>query len=350
VRRTPRAVYEGMTRGDLIDALVAAEAEPSPNNVRRLEQLEVERAELEEQLRILRERSERAEIARATFADLFANAPAPYCVLDRNGVIEDANDAAATLFCMDAGALERAQLFHVVDVAERQTLLAHLARCLDERLRVSCELTMVVRGRGEICVQLVSTPRLRREGWADACRTIFHDVTRTRRAAAASEFLAHLDDAFGDSVETNDAASAIARACVPTLGDAVFVDLICDDGAPPLRRAGLALEGRHAAARETMARHAEDPSWLRYVQRVLETRAAVFEPSSGAAFSTEIPAKAFLLVPLIGRNKPIGVLGALRMDEGAYTVEQLELAHHLARRAARTLETTLALGSPSSAR
>lgn len=342
VKQTPRAVYEGMTRGELIDALAAAEAEPSANNVRRLQQLEVERAELEEQLRVVRERSDRAEIARARFADLFASAPSAYCVLDRDGVIEDANDAASTLFCVDASALVRARLLHVVTIAERQTLLAHLARCIDERLRVSCELTMVVRGRGEIRVQLVSTPRLRSEGWADACRTIFHDVTRTHRAAAASEFLAHLDDAFGDSIETDDAASAIARACVPMLGDAAFVDLLCDDGVP-VRRAGLALESRHASSREPIARHAEDPSWLPYVRRVLETRSAVFEPSSGAAFSTEIAAKAFLLVPLISRNKPLGVLGALRMDEGAYTIDHLELAHRLARRAARALETTLAL-------
>ena len=342
-KRTPRAVYEGMTRGELIDALAAAEAEPSPNNVRTLEALESERASLEEQLRILRERTERAEYARAAFADLFTHAPLAYCVLDRNGNIEDANDAAATLFCTTQAALDRAQLTHVVAIAEKQTFMNHLARCLDERLRVSTELTMVVRGRGEIAVQIVSSPRVRHEGWADACRTIIHDVTRARRAAAATALLAHVDDAFCDAVAADDAASAVAKACVPMLGEAAFVDLICDDGAP-LRRAGLALEPRHAASRDPISRHADDPGWFRYVQRVLETRDSVFEPSSAAAFSTTIAAKAFLLVPLFGKQKPLGVLGALRMDEGAYTVDQLELAHQLARRAARAIDTAIALG------
>lgn len=343
-KRTPRAVYEGMTRGELIDALASAEAEPSPNNVRRLEALESERATLEEELRLLREKNERAEISRARFADLFAQAPLAYCVMDRNGTIEDANEAAATLFCTSASALEHAQLTHVVGIAEKQTFANHIARCMDERLRVSSELAMVVRGRGEIAVQMVSTPRVRHDGYPDACRTIFHDVTRARRAVAMSEFLAHLDDAFGDATETDDTATAIARACVPMLGEAAFVDLICDD-VPSLRRAGLALEGRHAGAREPIAKQAEDSGWCRYVQRVLETRDAVFEPSSGAAFSTTIAAKAFLLVPLVGKRKPIGVLGALRMDEGSYTVEQLELAHHLARRAARAIDTAMALAT-----
>lgn len=331
-----------MTRGELIDALAAAEAEPSPNNVRRLDALESERAALEEELRLLRERHARAELARESFADLFAQAPLAYCVIDRNGTIEDANDAAAILFCTSAGALEHAQLTHVVTVAEKQTFQDHIARCMDERLRVSSELTMVVRGRGEIAVQMVSTPRVRHDGWPDACRTIFHDVTRARRAVAVSEFLAQLEDAFGDASQTDDAATAVARACVPMLGDAAFVDLICDDGAP-LRRAGLAIEPRHAPSREPIARHADEPGWHRYVQHVLESRAAVFEPSSAAAFSTTIAAKAFLLIPLVGKHKALGVLGALRMDEGAYTVEQLELAHHVARRAARAIDTALAL-------
>ncbi len=336
-KRTPRAVYEGMTRADLIDAITAAAADPSPNDVRRLVTLEAEHAALEEQMRLLRERSERAEIARTRFSDLFAQAPLAYCVLDRDGTIQEANDAAATLFCVTDQALDGAQLAHVATIAEKQTLSNHLARCMDERLRVSCELTMVVRGRGELVVQIVSTPRMR-DGRADACRTIFHDVTRVRRATAVNEFLAHVDDAFGDPTHTDGAATAVARACVPMLGAAVFVDLICDDGAP-LRRAGLALGPRHVASRELIAQHADDPSWHRYVQRILESRDAVFEPSSAAAFSTTIAAKAFILVPLVGKRRPLGVLGALRMDEGGYTVEQLELAHHLARRAARLIET-----------
>ena len=203
---------------------------------------------------------------------------------------------------------------------------------------------MVVRGRGEIVEQMVSTPRMRQEGWADACRVIFHDVTRARRAVAVSEFLAHLDDTLGDVAEMNDAASAVARACVPMLGEAAFVDLVCDDG-PAVRRAGLALAPSHAPVRDPIARHADDPDGHRYVQRVLESCESVFEPSSAAAFSTDVPAKGFLLVPLVARNKPLGVLGALRLEEGAYTVEQLELAHHLARRAARVIDTTLALGA-----
>src|SRR5438067_654078 len=109
-KRTPRSVYEGMTRAELIDALASAEAEPSPVNVRRLEAFETEHTALEEELRLLREKSQRSEVARATFADLFTQAPLAYCVLDRNGTIVDANDQAATLFCASASSLAGAQL------------------------------------------------------------------------------------------------------------------------------------------------------------------------------------------------------------------------------------------------
>ncbi|HEX4516474.1 MAG TPA: PAS domain-containing protein [Polyangiaceae bacterium] len=344
--RTPRAVYESMARGDLIDALVRAEAEPLPHDARRLEALLAEHVALAEELRLARERSERAEIARATFADLFAQAPLAYCVLDRNGTIEDANDATATLFCTSSSALAGAKLVHLVELVEKQTFANHIAHCMEDRARVLSELTMTVRGRGEIAVQMVSTPRVRENGWVDACRTIFHDVTRARRASAASEFLARLDDAFGDAAPTDDAATAIAHACIPMLGHAAFVDLVCDDRTS-LRRAGLALEARYETARDSITHQADDPGWHRYVARVIETGSTVFEPSSAAAFSTTVAARAFLLVPLVGKRKTLGVLGALRMDEGAYTVEQLELAYRLARRAARAIDNAITLGAAS---
>jgi hypothetical protein len=154
-----------------------------------------------------------------------------------------------------------------------------------------------------------------------------------------SDFLAQLDDAFGESSTADDAATAIARACVPMLGDVAFVDLICANGIP-LRRAGLALVARHIGALESMAKHAADPEWHRYVQHVLETGNAVFEPASASAFSHTISAKAFVLVPLVGKHGIVGVLGALRMDEGAYTVDHLELVHQVARRAVRAIDAS----------
>ena len=339
--KTPRSVYESMTRGELIDALCAADAQPSANNVRTLERLEQERGALEEELRVLRERSERAEIARARFADLFEHAPVAYVVLDRNATIKEANAGAAALLCTTTASLEDAPLLHVATIEEKQTLLDHIARCMDERLRVVTDLKMSVRGRGEVAVQFVSTPRTSPKGWVDSVRTVLYDVTRTRRAADVAQFLAQVNDFFGDALDADGTALAVARACVPVLGDAAFVDF-CDDGAFS-RRAGSAIATAHSAHREAMEKHAADPEWRRYVERVVREKTHVFDPSSAAAFGAAISAKGFVLVPLVGRERVLGVLGALRIEGRGYSLEELELAQNVARRAARAIDDAYVL-------
>ena len=329
-----------MTRGELIEALMKAEADPSPTNIRRLAFLEEERNELQEQLRVLRERSELAETAHANFADLFTRAPVPYCVLNRKLEVEEANDAAATLFCASSPVLHGARLTRVVSIQEESTFENHVARCIDERLRVHDEVTMVVRGRGQLNVQVVSTPRVRDDGLVSGCRTIFCDVTRIRRASVMSEFLARTDDLFFDRADLDETVKAITDACVPILGDAVFVDMV---RGPALRRASLTLDEHHVSTREPLELQAHEPTWHAYVRRVLEANEMIFEPSTAAAFSSAMLAHGFLLVPLVGRYRPLGVLGAIRLSQGAYTVDQFKLAHQVARRASRAIEAALAL-------
>ncbi|HEY2368286.1 MAG TPA: GAF domain-containing protein, partial [Polyangiaceae bacterium] len=193
-----------------------------------------------------------------------------------------------------------------------------------------------VRGRGEIAVQLVSTPRTSPKGWAESVRTVLYDVTRTRRAADVAQFLAQVNDFFGDALDADGTAAAVARACVPVLGDVAFVDF-CDDGAFA-RRAGAAIAPEHSVHREALEKHAADTAWRRYVERVVREKSPVFDPSSAAAFGAAIPAKGFVLVPLVGRERVLGVLGALRIDGRGYSLEELELAQNVARRAARAID------------
>ena len=334
IRLSPRAVFEAMTRGDLIDALMASDASPSPKSARRLEALEVERGLLSEELEMSRDRSNHVEIARARFEDLFSNAPVAYCVLDRDGVVSESNDAASALFCASRSALDGVPLTQVVGIAERQRFLDHIARCLAERLRVISELTISVRGRGDVAVQLVSTPGCGDAASAPSCRTVFHDVTRERRASAANEFLLRVDDAINEAPETVDHLALVAQASVPMLGGAVFIDR-CEGN---VRRVAMAVAAPYAeTASAPIAHHADEPSWQAYVRHLLARRAIVFDPTSAAAFSVTLRASAFLLVPIAFKAKALGVLGALRFDDGTFDVRQLELAHKVARRVARVM-------------
>ncbi len=341
-----RAQYESMSRGDLIEALCAADREPSAENVRLLHELQVHQVELEMQNKQLREAQEQLEESRSRYADLFDLAPVAYLVFDRNGAIEDANLAAATLLRMNRSAMIGLPLSRIVNIGEKQTFANHIERCFDEELRVTSELTVTVRGRGELALQVVSTPLVDAPtGRVRSCRTMLNDVTRLKRSEGIFRYLSSTTEAFTGSLDVSATLATIAKACVPMVADACFVDL-CDDEDAPLRRAAIETAGRNQEAHDLLKRHAYDSTWRRYEAQLTKTLTPVFEPASaaaiGATLEQQLGARALLLLPLVGRTRPIGVLGAIMTQSGRlYSLQDFELAQDVARRAAMALDNAL---------
>jgi PAS domain S-box-containing protein len=334
-----------MSRGELIDALCAADRQPSAENVRLLHDLQVHQVELEMQNKQLRDAQEHLEESRARYADLFDLAPVAYCVFDRNGAIEDSNVAAATLLRMNRSAMIGLPFSRAVMIAEKQTFADHIARCLDEELRVTTELTVEVRGRGEMVLQLVSTPLASApSGRVRSCRTVLVDVTRLKRSEGMFRFLASANEALAASLDVAATLSAVAKSCVPTLADACFID-VCDEREEesPLRRAEIVLAVRNADAMDVLRRQALDTTWRRYESQLVKTLTPVFEPASAAALGAEVEVEldacALLLLPLVGRGRTLGVLGAIMTHSArTYTLQDFELAQDIVRRAAIALD------------
>ena len=339
-----RALYESMSRGELIDELCKRDR-TSPDPSRLLEELQVHQVELEMQNRQLAETQHELEESRSRYADLFDLAPVAYCLFDRNGVVRDVNVAAATLLRTNRASLIGLPFTRVVEIAERQTFLDHIARCLTEEIRASTDIAMRVRGRGDVVVQLVSTPVIGTTSRIDVCRTMLVDVTRIKRAEGVFRFLAEVNEAFaaamGQGLEAT--LSTIVRVCVPVLADVCFVDL-CDPDAPaPLdaRRVAVAPSG----ASEQLERAAVDPAWSKYRAQLLETLTPVFEPTSASAlgvYRSQIDASALLLLPLVARGRTLGLLGALMTSSRrSYTLQDFELGQDLAPRAAIAIDNAL---------
>ncbi|HEY1957312.1 MAG TPA: ATP-binding protein [Polyangiaceae bacterium] len=343
--RSRRAEYESMSRGELIDALCALDREPSPENSRLLHELEVHQVELEAQNRQLLEQQEELEEARNRYFDLFEGAPVAYCVLDRNGVIEDANGATATLIRTSRAALVGIPFARAVSVVEKQTFVDHIARCLDEQVRVTSELAVVVRGRGEIALQIVSTPLGRSGARATSCRTMLHDVTRLKRSEGVLRFVAGVDESLAGAETTESALETMVHACVPTVADACFLD-VCGEEDTPLRRVQIFAPGQDAVV-EQLKRHANDGAWRRYEMQLVRTLTPVFEPASaaalGAGYETKVGARALMLLPLAARGKKLGVIGMMMTQSSrTHSLHDFELAQDLARRFAMKLANALA--------
>ncbi len=341
-----RVEYESMTRGELIDALCVRDRTPALEDGRGILDLRAERTEHERENRALREERRTLQDSSAHYGDLFERAPLAYCVIDSRGVFVDANAATSALLCTNRAALLGAPLSRVLRIAEKHRFGDHIARCLEEETRVTTELDVVVRGRGEMTLQIVSSPIAELGRRASACRTVLGDVTMLKRSERALGFLAELSEDLSASLGLDEALDAITSALVPHLADACFVDLLERD-VTSLRRVAVAAADE-LDVESALRRQIFDSAWRAYEEQLLCTRTPVFEPSSaaafGAAFEARLVGRGLLLVPLVARGRAIGVLGALMIESGrTFTLHDFELARNIGRRVALALDNACAL-------
>lgn len=321
-----RARYESMSRGDLINALVALDG-PSP-------------AEREELARL--RAAERAVAGeRDRFLDLFREAPIPYVVLDQKATVLAANVAAAMLFQRAADALVGVPLTHIMSFVEKQPFEDHVTRSFFERKRASVDLHVRMRGR-DAWLRMATTPLGDEEDVL--CGATFADITRSRQERDELRYLAEADEEVAAAMDLRSTLAAIVRAYRPRLADVCFVDLLADDGTLERVETG----GASAQVRAALRRHAASDPWQRYGRRLLETLTPIYEPTSAGALGGEcektIGACAVVVVPLVAGGRGTGLVGAVMGPSGrGYALADFELAQEIARPAAYALEKAMAL-------
>jgi GAF domain-containing protein len=127
---------------------------------------------------------------------------------------------------------------------------------------------------------------------------------------------------------------ALAHACVPILGDAIFIDA-CESGV--FRRVALVYVAEHGGAlAAAIDARTNDPAWRACVDRVVMTKSPVVDPLRLLGPAASLGATAIALVPLVAAGKVFGVLGAVRVDD-CYSSAELELVKAVARRIAQTM-------------
>jgi PAS domain S-box-containing protein len=326
-----RVEYESMSRGDLIQELCTRDKASNPELKSRNDQL---LAKLDD----LRDAHVRLQASKERYEDLFDKAPVPYCVLDREGVVVEANHALASLLCLSGYALAGQPFANVVATAARSTLAEHLERCFSDSRCVSNRLLLKGRGRRETLVEMVSHAVVADEAGTDLCLTVLSDLTHIQRSETLIHFLTSLNATMAISADRHAALSVIARTCVPLLADVCFIDLRETEDAP-LRRVVTAGDGE---VKPLLESHASEPSWQAYASRVIRESLQVFEPSSaatlGARLETELGARALALLPLIAGSQTLGIFGIMMTHSGRnFALSDFELARDVAHHTALAL-------------
>ncbi len=184
-------------------------------------------------------------------------------------------------------------------------------------------------------VLFVRTPR--------RVQALYGAEQEARRAAErASErvgFLAEASELLGSSLEYERTLARLVALAVPRLADWCWIDLLRADGS--LERLGDAHRDLVEQARP--ARLAEPDVSDQSVARILRTGEPELVSDSavqgGDQPLRELGARSWVAVPMIARGRRLGVLTLASAGSGRrHTVEDLELAQELARRAAAAVD------------
>lgn len=336
--------FEEMTKDELVAALRDAQAELQQarsvvENDRVVHDLKVHQIELEMQNRALREAQGALEESRARYADLYDFAPIAYCTLEKDGRIREANLSATGYFGVDRSALVGKPISALVAVDDRPALRNHLRRCVQDKVRVTGELRMLVPGLGPTAFQVVSTPMIDVGGAVSGCKTAITDVSQLKRSEQRLQLLADASLTLSRSFDVAQNLAEVVQSLVPFAADLCFADLFTEDGRA--ERVAVAVAD---PAKSTVAEALRRPPIPRsaLTEPLLMTEGAsgalthaVGQGSDTQAIIDACGAQSVMLVPLASRKSPLGLLGFVSSSPARlYSAADLSFARDLAARAA----------------
>jgi len=211
--------YEKMTKAQLIKTLEELQAKRSAVSKQRMDEmqgllhdLQVHQIQLEMQNRELRETHEALEESRNRYADLYDFAPEGYASLNDQGLIQEINLTGAVMLGVERTRLTNKPFISFVVKSDTGKFLHHLQRCKQAEGKIVTELTLEVKGRGFLDVQLLSVAVRDAEHRA-LHRTAITDITERKRTEEAlrqsEERYRELFENANDIIYTMDLAGNI---------------------------------------------------------------------------------------------------------------------------------------------
>jgi two-component system cell cycle sensor histidine kinase/response regulator CckA len=166
--------------------------------------LRIDQIELEIQNRELRETRQGLEEVHQHYADLYDFAPVGYLILDRNGVIQEINQTAATLVGRKRRHLLGKSLSALVAKHDLARWRSHLQQCEKQGgEKAITELDLKLRGGGLFSVRLESQPIFAGPIFA-TIRTVIIDISEHKQAKEKLTEQAALLDQVPDAILVRD--------------------------------------------------------------------------------------------------------------------------------------------------
>lgn len=345
----------------------------SPSEVQQIiAELRNHQHELEAQNDELRRTQAELEASRNRYSDLYDFAPVGYFTLSRSGLILEANLKGRELLGVDRGFQPRTPFSLFVFKRDQPLFHAHRRSLFKGGKRQICEIRLQTRSGIPFYAQMesilvVETPM------GPVCRTVISDITlrkqaeeeraqlfeREQMARTEAErmqwrltFLAEASEILAASLDYETSLPRVARLAVPYLADGCVVDVVEEDRT--IRRVAVAAAdpSKEALGWELMRRYPPQSGSPHPLLHVLESGKSTILPEISDCLLQKIAKnpehlrmarslglRSAMMVPLIARERPLGVLSFLTAESNrCYGEEELALAEDLARRVAAAVD------------
>jgi PAS domain S-box-containing protein len=356
-----------------------------------LEELQVSEVELHQQAEELVEAQARVEAERRRYQELFEFAPDGYLVTDPEGMIREANYAAASLLGVEARFLAGKPLVNFLPAEERRAFRTEILRLQRATLLQVWGVRVQPRGGAPFHAALTGGAVRDTTGRLQGLRWLIRDISdhqrameqirslndtleqrvqertaqleaalqsrrqllaRERNARAEAEeaqrrlvFLAGASSLLSSSLECPEALTRLAELVVPYLADWCALDLVEGDGI--LRRVAVAPDDPAGAAlpRELALVPESGASWgPAHVVSTGEAEIYAVDEEDAmegerALLLEQWDIQGYLCVPLPGRGRSLGAITLLDTTAGRrFSPIDSAVAEDLARRAAAAVE------------
>ncbi|MGO9121020.1 MAG: PAS domain S-box protein [Desulfomonilaceae bacterium] len=155
----------------------------SPEKLRQLiHELRVHQVEMELQNDELRRTQQELGASLDKYAELYDFAPIGYFTLGKNGVILEANLAAASLLGVEKGLLIGKPLASFVNQEDGDALHLHFRRVLATQSKQTCDVQIPKKDGNQVFVHLESQSIRNQDGLPDRFRTAAFDITDSKTA------------------------------------------------------------------------------------------------------------------------------------------------------------------------
>jgi PAS domain S-box-containing protein len=176
------------------------------------------------------------------------------------------------------------------------------------------------------------------------------DISERKRAEEAQRFLADASSVLGSSLDYEPTLQSVARMAVPFLADWCIVDLLEDDGS--IRQTAVAhVDDNVDLARTLRETYPPDPYEPHIIWQVLRSGQSVLtseitdDEHAARAHDDEhlqllraMTIRSQMVVPLVARERRLGVISFIAAQLGRYRPNDLILAEDLAHRAALAID------------